>query len=193
MWTLDKIQEYLKENLKMSRYIHTLGVVEVAKELAKKNNVDESKAELAALIHDVAKNMEIDDQIQILERYNIKLDEITLKCPQVLHGLVGSIVAEKIIGIKDKEILDAIKYHATARKNMTKLEKIIYIADYIEPNRNYPGVEELRAITFDNLENGVLKGLDNTIVFVIKQNKVIHPSTIEARNHLLLNELKKIR
>ena len=168
--------------------LYTLGVVETAKELAKINGEDIQKAELAALIHDVAKYIPVDEQVKILEEYAYELDEITLKSPQVLHGFVGAIVAKEKFGIEDEMVLDAVKYHTLAKKDMSTLEKIIYIADYIEPGRNFPGVEELREITREDLDKGVLKGLENTILFVIKQGNLIHPLTIEARNFLIMQE-----
>ena len=161
MWSLEEINNYVKETIKGSRYSHTLGVVETAKELAKINGEDIQKAELAALIHDVAKYIPVDEQVKILEE----------------HG-----------GIEDEMVLDAVKYHTLAKKDMSTLEKIIYIADYIEPGRDFPGVEELREITREDLDKGVLKGLENTILFVIKQGNLIHPLTIEARNFLIMQE-----
>lgn len=186
MWTIDEIQEYLKNNIGESRYIHTLGVVKTAKELAKLNNEDENKAELAALVHDIAKQMPIPKQMEILKDSGIEIDIITENSPQVLHGFVGAILAKSLIGVEDEDIINAVKNHTVARKNMSTLEKIIYIADYIEPNRNYPGVEELRKITYDNLNDGVLQGIENTINFVMSRRQLVHPSTMDARNYLIL-------
>ena len=188
MWSLEEINHCVKETIKGSRYSHTLGVVETAKELAKINGEDIQKAELAALIHDVAKYIPVDEQVKILEEHGYELDEITLKSPQVLHGFVGAIVAKEKFGIEDEMVLDAVKYHTLAKKDMSTLEKIIYIADYIEPGRDFPGVEELREITREDLDKGVLKGLENTILFIIKQGNLIHPLTIEARNFLIMQE-----
>ncbi|ELC8442017.1 bis(5'-nucleosyl)-tetraphosphatase (symmetrical) YqeK [Clostridium perfringens] len=188
MWSLEEINNYIKETLKGSRYSHTLGVVETAKELAKINGESVQNAELAALIHDVAKYVPVEEQIKILEDKGYELDEITINSPQVLHGFVGAIIAKEKFGIEDEEILDAVKYHTLAKKNMSNLEKIIYIADYIEPGRDFPGVQELREITRENLDEGVLKGLENTILFVIKQGNLIHPLTIEARNFLVMQK-----
>lgn len=188
MWSLEKINNYIKETLKGNRYSHTLGVVETAKELAKINGEDEKKAELAALIHDVAKYIPVEEQVKILEDEGCELDEITLNSPQVLHGFTGAIIAKEKFGIEDQDILNAIKYHTLAKKDMSNLEKIIYIADYIEPGRDFPGVKKLREITKENLDEGVLKGLENTILFVIKQGNLLHPLTIEARNFLVMQK-----
>lgn len=187
MWSNEEILEYLKENLKESRYEHTLGVVKTAKALAKINGVEEEKAELAALIHDSAKNMHINSMKKMLEENFEQIDYIEEKTPQLLHGKVAAIIGKNIMGIEDEEILSAAAYHTTGKGNMTLLEKIIYIADYIEPNRVYPGVEELRKLTFEDLDKGVIVGLNNTINYILKQGGLIHPNTIEARNYLIIN------
>lgn len=187
MWSNEEILQYLKENLKESRYEHTLGVVNTAKALAKINGVEEEKAELAALIHDSAKNMHINSMKKMLEENFEQIDYIEEKTPQLLHGKVAAIIGKNIMGIEDEEILSAAAYHTTGKGNMTLLEKIIYIADYIEPNRVYPGVEELRKLTFEDLDKGVIVGLNNTINYILKQGGLIHPNTIEARNYLIIN------
>ncbi|MPQ42477.1 bis(5'-nucleosyl)-tetraphosphatase (symmetrical) YqeK [Clostridium tarantellae] len=187
MWGVEKLNSYLREILPEDRYIHTLGVAESAKALAKLNGVDEFKAEIAALVHDIAKYLPINEQINILKKdKESSIDNITFKVPQVLHGYVGAILAKELIGIDDEEILNAVRYHTVGKENMSKLEKIIYIADYIEPNRNFPGVDSLRKITYENLNEGVLSGLENTIIFVIKQREIVHPLTVKARNYLLM-------
>ena len=143
MWTEDKIHDYLKKNINEARYIHTLGVVETAIKLSKMNNVDEEKAKIAALIHDMAKCMPKDKQFEILKNNGVKMDKYLLNSPQILHGAVGAILAKEIMGIEDIDILNAVKYHTTGKENMTTLEKIIYIADYVEPNRKYEGVDKI--------------------------------------------------
>lgn len=191
MWSYAQIDDYLRKSLKESRYVHTLGVVQSACSLAKINGVDEEKTKIAALIHDAAKNMKIDEQYKILKENSVDMDIISENSPQILHGWVAAILAKELMGVTDEEIINAVKYHTTGRKSMSKLEKIIYIADYIEPNRDYPGVEELRKTTFSDLDKGVLMGIDNTITFVIKQGQLVHPLTIDARNYLILQMRNK--
>lgn len=186
MWTEDKIHDYLKKNINESRYIHTLGVVETAKKLAKINGEDEEKAKIAALIHDMAKCMPKDKQFEILKNNNVEIDKYLLNSPQILHGAVGAILARDIMKIEDTEILDAVKYHTTGKENMSVLEKIIYIADYIEPNRKYEEVERIRDAAFKDLDEGVFMGIENTMLHLIKGKQLIHINTINARNYLLL-------
>lgn len=185
MWSKIEILQYIKENLKESRYIHTLGVAQCAIQLAKINDVNQDRAEVAALIHDCAKNMSTEQMYKLLEESNYEVDDVMKCSPQLLHGKVGAIIANTLMEIEDEEILSSVEFHTTGRKNMTTLEKIIYIADYIEPNRNYPGIEVLRKTTFDNLNEGVLQGLSNTITYVVKNGLMIHPLSVEARNYLI--------
>ena len=107
----------------------------------------------------------------------------------LMHGLAGSIIAKHIMGIEDEDVLNSISYHTTGRKNMTILEKIIYIADYIEPMRNFPGVDELRKIAYSNLDEALLLSFDNTIKYVITKGQLLHLDTIEARNYILYNRI----
>lgn len=188
MFTTQEIKEYLKKNLIESRYIHTLGVVKTAIELAKINNVDINKAEIAALVHDVAKNKTIEELKNIIEKNNIKLSYDEENTPELWHSIVAPILAREIFKIDDFEILDAMRYHTTARENMSKLEKIIYIADMIEPGRNFDGVDILREATLMDLDKGVLLGLSHTINYLIKHGFLIDINSIKARNYLIINK-----
>ncbi|MGL5615340.1 MAG: bis(5'-nucleosyl)-tetraphosphatase (symmetrical) YqeK [Sarcina sp.] len=183
---MKEIKEYLESNLSEKRYKHVLGVAKTAIELAKINGVDEKKAELAAMLHDIAKEMDIEEQITILKENNFEITDIEEASPQVLHGFTGAFLAREIFKVQDEEVLSAVSYHTTGKRAMTKLEKIIYIADYIEPNRVYDSVELLREVTYSDLNEGVLMGINNTIELLLKNNGIIHPLTIEARNYLLL-------
>lgn len=185
MWSKEEIIRYLRDNLKETRYVHTFGVAECAVKLAALNGIDTNKAEIAALIHDAAKYMDIDKQKNLIRKSGYQIDDVMEYSPQLLHGFTASIIGKDMMGIEDEEVLSAVRYHTTGKKNMTTLEKIIYIADYIEPNRDFPGVEEIRKLTFDNLDKGVLMGLSNSIIYVVKKGDMIHPLSLEARNYLL--------
>lgn len=180
------INEFLVKNLSVKRVNHVLGVAKTARELAFLNNEDENKAELAAMLHDIAKEMPIDEQLKILSDNNFKITDIDEASPQVLHGFVGEFIARDKFGIDDEAILKAVAYHTTGKADMTTLEKIIYIADYIEPTRDYPGVDTLRKVTYKDLDEGILMGLNNTIKLLLDKDAVIHPLTIEARNYLVM-------
>lgn len=177
----------LKKALKPKRYVHSLGVSSTAVKLAEKFNVDTDKARIAGMLHDCAKCIDSDEQIKLCEKYNIPLSDITLECPAVIHAPLGAAVAKAEYGIEDCEILRSIALHTTGGKNMSKLDKIIYIADMIEPSRDYKGVDDLRKIAMSNLDEAMLEALQSTLKFNIKKESLVHPDTIDAWNDLLLN------
>lgn len=189
MWSEDKMVEYLKTNLKPKRFNHSIGVRDTAVKLAEIYGEDVDKARIAGLIHDCAKYVPDKEMIDSYENHGNKVDDVEKNMPAILHGKVGSYVAKEIMGVEDKDILNAIAYHTTGRVNMSVLEKIIYIADYIEPSRDFPGVDNLRNIAFnENLDKALILSFDNTIKYVIDGNQLLHKDTIEARNYMLYNK-----
>lgn len=166
------------------RWIHTQGVMSSAIELAERYGESPERAELAAIIHDVAKYWPVADQATYIKQYS--LDERVLHYNKELwHAEVGASVAKEQYGVHDIEICDAIRYHTSGRANMTLLEKIVWLADYIEPNRDFPGVNEARELAKVSLERAILFGLDQTIIFLIEKGKVVYPVTLEARNSIV--------
>lgn len=185
MWTEKQMNEYLKAKLKKSRYVHSLGVMDTAVKLAERHGADVAKARIAGLIHDCAKCMDEKDMIDLVTHEDMNIDEVSMRNAALLHGPAGAIIAENEMGIGDQDILGAVRYHTTGKSDMSLLEKIVYIADYIEPNRNFPGVEELREITFEDLDKGLLKAFDNTIKHVVDGGQLLHFDTVKGRNYLL--------
>ena len=177
MWGVDEIKDYLKDNLKPSRYGHTLGVVKTAVELANIYNEDVRKAEIAALCHDAAKNMSSEEMLKIIKDENILL----------WHSIIAPILGRKIFEIDDEEILSAMRWHTTGKENMSKLEKIIYLADLIEPSRKFEGVEEIRDISRKNLDEAMLKALTHTTMYLLNQGCAVDINSVKARNYLLYN------
>lgn len=189
MWTEEQMIEYLKDNLKESRFNHSIGVRDTAIKLAKIYGEDEEKAKIAGLIHDCAKYINNDNMLNISKKYGHNITEVEKNTPSILHGCVGAYIAENIMGITDKYILDAIIYHTTGRKNMTLLDKIIYLADYIEPLRNFPGVDNVRNIAYNKgLDEAIMISFNNTIKYVIERNQLLHNKTVEARNYMLFSK-----
>ncbi len=176
------ICEYLKENLTERRYRHTLGVAKTAVLLAKKFGENTDNAYAAGLLHDCAKELSMEEMLKLTE--DITTDDLTKSSPALLHGAAGACLARKLYNIND-EIFGAIFYHTTGKANMSLLEKIIYIADYIEPNRNFSGVEEVREKAFSNIDEGIIISCGNVIIHTVNSGKIIHPNTVEARNCLL--------
>nr|WP_317357103.1 nicotinate-nucleotide adenylyltransferase [uncultured Tyzzerella sp.] len=174
----------LKQNLTEKRFNHSIEVAKEAKKLAIEHNLDKEKAFLAGLVHDCCKCFSLPKIYEACEKYNFKLDDVLQKQPDLAHSFLGYYVAKDIYNIDDENILNAIKYHTTGKKNMTELEKIIYIADYIEPTRAYfDGIYEARELAYKNLDRAMSYILENTIQFNRKKGRIIHPLSIEAYSY----------
>lgn len=180
----------LKKSLKPNRYIHSLNVMSSAADLSKSFGVDVKKAGLAGLLHDCARDLTLDKALMLCRKFQIETDEITRLQPEfLLHGPIGAKIAEFEYGINDGAVLNAIRFHTTGRENMGLLDKIIFVADAIEPNRNYPGVEEIRKIAFDDLDLAVLMSMDKTLAYILSNGNLIHPDTVNARNYIIRMEM----
>lgn len=186
MWNEKQMEEYLTKNLKLKRLLHSFGVRDTAEKLAEQYGTDAQKARITGLIHDAAKEKSNEEILEICKKGKYEIDEVGKKSPSILHGYAGKIIANELMGITDEDCLNAIQYHTTGRKLMSDLEKIIYIADYIEPNRNFPGVNELREAAFRNLDEALLLAFDNTIKLVVSRGNLLHKDTVEARNYIIL-------
>ncbi len=182
----DQALQLVKPQLTEHRYLHTIGVMETAIKLADRYGADIKKAELAAIFHDYAKFRPKDEMKQIIVEQG--MPPILLQYNSELwHAPVGAFLAEKEAGITDSEVLDAIRYHTSGRIGMTLLDKIIYLADYIEPGRHFPGVDEVRAIAEEDLDNALIESMKNTIQFLMKKNQPVFPDTFNAYNSIVKN------
>ncbi len=188
--TIDEIKNKLEKTLSKKRFKHSVGVMETAVGLALINDVDREKAAISGLLHDCAREVKGNEAFKACEKYGISIDEISRIQPSLLHGSIGAEIAKEEYGIKDPHILQAIKYHTTGRADMDMLEKIIFIADYIEPGRNFQGVEEARKEAFKNIDRVILMALDKTISHIIEKKGLIHVDAINARNFILSNAIK---
>ncbi|WP_419956094.1 bis(5'-nucleosyl)-tetraphosphatase (symmetrical) YqeK [Neobacillus niacini] len=177
----------VKEQLTDHRYQHTLGVMETAIALAKQYGADVKKAETAAIFHDYAKFRPKDEMKQII--ISQKFPQELLKYHSELwHAPAGAYLVEMEAGIKDKEVLDAIRYHTSGRPRMTLLEKVIYLADYIEPGRHFPGVDEVRALAKESLNLALIQAVKNTILFLMKKNQPVYPDSFKTYNDLVMSQ-----
>lgn len=182
----DQALQLVKPQLTEHRYLHTIGVMETAIKLADRYGADIKKAELAAIFHDYAKFRPKDEMKQIIVEQG--MPPILLEYNSELwHAPVGAFLAEKEAGITDSEVLDAIRYHTSGRIGMTLLDKIIYLADYIEPGRHFPGVDEVRAIAEEDLDKALIQSMKNTIQFLMKKNQPVFPDTFNAYNSIVKN------
>ena len=185
--TIDEMRRLLQSRLKKSRFAHSIGVADTAVKLAKRFNVNTEKAYVAGLLHDCAREFE-DYQLtdEALKR-GIEISEVERSMPLLLHSYIGAIMIKEVYGVDDSEISQAIWRHTVGGRNMTALDKIIYFADMIEPHRDYPGVEHLRQLSeTTSLDEMMLEGLSESIIFVVQKNSLIHPNTIITRNEILL-------
>ena len=181
--TPDQLRPIALSYLKPKRMPHVLGTEREAAFLAEKYGADVTAARIAALLHDCTKKLSMEEQLALCEKYGIQLDELEQKALKLLHSKTGAAIARDMFGVDD-EIYSAIWYHTTGHANMTKLEKIIYLADYIEPTRDFPGVDELRNVCYEDLDKGLLKGLEMTIEEMTAMGNPVHHATIEARDAL---------
>lgn len=177
----------VKRQLTEHRYQHTLGVAETAVMLAKQYGVDVNKAELAAIFHDYAKFREKEEMKEIILREGMPKDLLRYNM-ELWHAPVGAYLVKQEAGLSDQGVLDAIRFHTTGRPGMTKLEKVIYLADYIEPGRHFPGVEEVRALAKTSLDKALIKAIQNTILFLLKKDQSIYPDTFQTYNDLVMNK-----
>lgn len=185
----DKLEYFggiLKERLTPKRFYHSCMVSREAVKLAEKYGGDVEKAEFAGLVHDIEKDTPTDRQLQTIAKYSIILDEVEKAAPKVLHPISGAAVLQYEHNVTDSDILNAVRYHTTARAGMSLLEKIIYLADYISADRNYEGVDDLRKAVYSSLDEGMAAALRFSIIELLEKNAPIHLDTVRARNEQLL-------
>ncbi|BCA85611.1 HD domain-containing protein [Enterococcus saigonensis] len=179
---MQKVQMQMSEK----RFKHVLGVEETAIALANKYGASPEKASIAALTHDYAKERN-DGEFQLVIRRDGFDLELLKWNNAIWHGIVGVDFVQRELGIDDKEILDAIALHTTGAAEMSLLAKIIYVADFIEPGRDFPGVKEAREIALINLDDAVAYETKHTLAYLIEQSKPVYPKTIETYNKWVAN------
>ena len=190
----EKTQELchkLKEHLKPFRYEHSVGVAYTAMAMAMRYDCDMDKAGVAGFLHDWAKQYDEAAIIKKCRKYEIPLTEDELLCPAVLHAKLGAFLAKKDFGIEDEEILDAIRYHTTGRPAMSMLEMILFVADYIEPNRDKaPNLPEIRALSFSNINQAAVRIMEDTIHYLTERNMPIYNMTLLAYSYYRKQEIE---
>lgn len=188
---MEFIKKDILESIGEKRYKHSLRVMETSLELAERYKVDRGKVRIASLLHDCGKIKNKLKLIETAKKFDIVLDEYMSRNHELIHGPLGAKIAEEKYNIRDREIIDAIKYHTTGRKNMTLLDKIVYISDYIEPGRKFKGVEEIREIAYIDLDKSIIMAMNSSIKFLIKNGNLINIDTIIARNDLIIKHMER--
>lgn len=181
MSDIEKIRNYIEENLSEKRLCHCFGVQKEAEKLAKIYGADLKKVSFAALAHDMAKEISYSDALKYLKKH--KKEEILKNYNSFLiHGPMAAFMLECDFGVSDEEVLNAVFYHTTGRENMSLVEKIIYIADFTEEGRSFPEAEKAREISYKSLEDAIIYESGKVIIKNIEEGRIIHPDTVLTRN-----------
>ena len=181
--SMDALEQVVVSLLNPNRVAHVLGCRDTARRLAKRWGADETDAARAGLLHDITKALDGPLQLTLCQAYGTILDNFSRENPKTLHALTGSLVAERIFG-ENAAVVSAIRSHTTGKAGMNLLEKIIYVADYMEPNRDFPGVERLRRLADTDLDRALKLGLEMTLDMLREQGREISPESGEALRYL---------
>ena len=182
----ESMELLVKRKISPERWRHSLGVVETAVDLAIFWKCDPYKAKLAGILHDYAREIPEDLLITLAEKAGHLILEEERANPVVLHAPVGAFLAETELGIKEREVLNAISKHTVGGEPMSLLDKIIFLSDMIEPNRAWLGVEKLRKMVYNDIDRAMLDAIQGTVTYLNKRNLIIHPITLLTHKSLLL-------
>lgn len=185
-WLNDReaLLSQVRAQMHEKRYQHTLGVAGTARQLALQYGADPDKAELAGFLHDYCKCWPVERMRDVLIRHDLPADLLNGD-KELWHSFAGAIVIQTEMNVSDPDIIQAVRYHTTGRDGMTLLEKIVCVADYIEPNRIFPGVETIRSLASQDLDKALAQALGSTIQHLIQQKKTVYPLTLLAYNDLV--------
>lgn len=193
----DKEREYytahIQARLTEWRFRHSVNVSKEAVRLAEKYGCDVHKAELAGLLHDVMKDVSKKEQLEFIEKYDIKLSKYEENAPKLWHAITGAVYVRKVLDIKDKDICNAIRYHTTGRAGMSLLEKIIYVADCTSEERDYEGVDDVRSAADSSLDDAVEIAAAFTLQERLNDHTPLHPDTVGAYNDVMLAKQERLQ
>ena len=190
---INDIKKDLKERLSKKRYEHTLGVMYTAAAMAMCFGVDVNQAMLAGLLHDCAKYLNDKEKLSACKKYKLPISPLENDNKELLHAKIGAAFAKHRYGVKDKEVLSAITYNTTGKPDMSPLEEIIFIADYIEPNRKkLTGMEEIRYLAFHNLTDCIVQIIENTLKYLEGKKSLVDEAP-KATYHFYLEKQKQER
>ena len=187
MNNIKEYKELLEKRLNKGRYYHSLCVADEAKRLAEKYGGNEEKCYLAGLLHDITKNASYEEHLSIFKDNNITLSQIEMSAEKLWHAVSGALYIKNNLNINDTEILDAVRYHTTAKADMSLTAKILYLADFTSKDRNYPDVNIIRNLVDKSLDEAFIYALKYSIIDLTERSKAIHPDTIAAFNETALS------
>ena len=186
----DYYKKLIREKLDDYRYNHSLYVADEAKRLAKLYGENEEDAYLAGLLHDITKNLSMEEHLNILGEFGIILTDIEKISVPVWHGISASVYVKNVLNIDNEQIVSSIRYHTTAKSGMTLFEKLIYLADYTSADRSYPDVDVMRKLVNISIDDAMLYSLKFTIKDLISKNRAVHPDTIAAYNEIQIKTME---
>lgn len=185
-WTDEKIITLIRSKLNTDRFNHSLNVADSAKELALRYGADADKAYTAGLLHDVMKNASPEEQLGVLSEAGIELMPVERENKKLWHAIAGAAYVKFVMGIDDRDIIRAVRYHTTGRAGMSLLERVVYLADYISADRNYNGVEDMRRLCQSDSDEAILYALTFGIPDLVSKGRVIHPDSIDLYNEVII-------
>lgn len=189
---IDELQKTMEDLLPKKRFLHTEGVAYLAASLAMCYGESAERAMIAGLLHDNAKYIDFEEAISECKHHGLPVSDVERRNPFLLHGKLGAYYANVKYGVMDEEVLSAITYHTTGKPNMTFLEKVIFLSDYIEPRRTQPttpSLEEIRIIAFHNLDLAVYYALENTVRYLKSTGREIDELTIKTLEYYRLKKV----
>jgi predicted HD superfamily hydrolase involved in NAD metabolism len=181
---LDEADAFARSRLSKARYEHTLRVADTAENLALAHGLDADRARLAALLHDAAREMGPEEFLKLADRWNLQVGDPERQSPKLLHGPVAAGLARRELGIDDGEVLEAVMAHTTGRPGMGQLALVLYVADKIEPAREYPSVEHLRRLAREDLDGAALEALRRAMAHNEARGKATHPASRKTLDRL---------
>lgn len=185
--TAEDYKIIIRELMGDKRYVHSVNVSKEAVRLAKKYGADPEKAAVAGILHDIAKEFSPEKQLQIIADGDIILSEVEKSSPKLWHSIAGSVYIQTELGITDVDIINAIRYHTSARAGMSLLEKVIFLADFTSEERDYPDIDVIREKAEISLEEGMLYGIRFTLKHLLRKAALISPDAIGAYNEIIIN------
>ncbi len=171
---------FARERLSAKRYGHTLRVADTAEDLARAHGLDPGRARLAALLHDAARELSPEEFLELADDWNLPVGGPERESPKLLHGPVAAELARRELGVGDGEVLDAVREHTTGRPGMTPLSLVLFVADKIEPARDYPSVGNLRRLSKESLRGAAAESLRRTIAHNEERGRPTHPASAET-------------
>lgn len=183
--SFEEYEAEVKKHLTPERFFHSQCVAAEAAKLAERYGADVEKARLAGILHDVMKDTPQEEQLKILREFGIILTDTQQRNPKLWHSLSGAAYCQNVLGVADREILDAIACHTSGKKDMALLQKVLFVADYISADRDYPGIGVMRDAAWRSLEETIVKGVAWTLNDLSSQGRPIDPDSVYAYNDAL--------